>query len=85
MFTEKWVCLVIRGYPPGGINLINQYYQMALFGIIAIITPNRGFPLTTGLHDALLPYFIKWVRLVKQRLSSQISVIRLQSSEKTPY
>ena len=64
MFTEKWVRLVIRGYPLSGINLINQYYQKALFGVIAIFMPNRRFPMTTSLHDALFTYFIKWVRLV---------------------
>ena len=49
---------------------------MALFGIITIFTPNRRFPVTTSLHDALLPYFTKWVRLVKQRLSTDFEDFR---------
>ena len=49
---------------------------MALFGIIAIFTPHRRFPVTTSLHDALLPYFTKWVRLVKQPLSTDFEDFR---------
>ncbi len=55
-FTEKWVRFVIKGFSPGGINLVNQYFQMALFGIFAIFTLKRRFfndPIL--LHYATLP------------------------------
>jgi hypothetical protein len=50
---------------------------MGSFRNIAIFTPNRRFPMTTSLHDALLPYFIKWVSPISYDNKSPRRVIAL--------